>query len=238
MKRRPQRLRFLISAGPTREPLDPVRYVSNYSTGFMGACLAHEALRRGHHVTVVSGPTSYRPPHQARLISVETSHQMFTALRQQLVGADALIMAAAVCDFRPRRPARQKLARRRHLRLALEATPDLLARLPRRRGQLRVGFALETAHALTRATQKLSAKHVDLMVGQVANGTGGPFGRHAVEAFLITAAGATKRLGRVAKPALARAVLDEIEQLWYGGATRRSAQRRAAAHQHPQHRRV
>lgn len=210
------RLRLLISSGPTREPLDPVRFVSNYSTGTMGACLAREALRRGHRVTMVSGPTELLPPRGARVIRVERTREMQQALRREMPRTDVLIMAAAVSDFEPARASRQKLPRRGTLRLALRATPDVVGSLPRRRGQLVVGFALESAEGVARAKQKLKAKRLDLVVGQQMNGTS-PFGPNQVKAFFVNAAGMVTRLGKVSKPRLARVLLDEIEQLWYGG---------------------
>ncbi|MBI3319856.1 MAG: phosphopantothenoylcysteine decarboxylase [Candidatus Omnitrophica bacterium] len=225
-----RRRHVLISAGPTREPIDPVRFLSNYSTGFMGACLANEAKRRGYRVTMVSGPTTEPPPRGVRLVRVEESRQMRHALTEQLPHADALIMAAAVCDFQSAVVRRAKLPRRGKLTLSLEATPDILGGLTRRPGQVVVGFSLETAQTLTRARAKLRAKRLDLMVSQQmtpssaprsringSHGHGSPFGRRAVHAFLLDAAGGARRLGHVSKPRLAHAVLDEIERLWYRG---------------------
>ena len=225
--RRP--LHLLISSGPTREPLDPVRFISNYSTGYMGHALAAEALRRGHHVTVVSGSSGLPPPRGARVISVERAGDLQQAMRREAPKADVIIMAAAVSDFQPVRTARRKLARRGALRLHLKATPDIVGTLPRRRGQLVVGFALETANAEARARQKLQAKRLDLIIGQrmpvsparpehrPGNGHGSPFGRRPVEAVILDARGSVKRPGRITKPMLARLILDEINRLWYGG---------------------
>lgn len=223
--RRP--LRTLISSGPTREPIDAVRFLSNYSTGFMGECLAREAVRRGHRVTVVSGPTDRVALAHATTIQVERAAQMQRALRRELARADVLIMAAAVCDFRPVRISAAKLVRRGRVALRLQATPDIVASLPRRRGQLVVGFALEAEQVRERAARKLTAKRLDLIVGQRLpaqrmkgqaglNGSGSPFGRHRVEAMILHPSGQARELGRVSKPALARVLLDEIEQLWYG----------------------
>ncbi len=229
--RRP--LRVLISSGPTREPIDPVRFLSNYSTGYLGSCLATEAIRRGHRVTLVSGPATVMPPRAARVLWVEQTDQMQAALRRELSKADVLIMAAAVCDFRPvkRRPV--KLLRHRTRHLALRATPDILGSLPRRLGQLRVGFALETGHAQKHALGKLKTKHLDLIVGQRLpaprrsgqagmNGTEGPFGNRAVNAFFLSPSGRATPLGTVSKTRLARAILDEIERLWYGVGVRKT----------------
>ena len=220
-------IRLLISSGPTREPVDAVRFLSNYSTGFMGHCLAMEATRRGHRVTVVSGPTAFLPPRGVKIVRVESAEQMRRALRPRLSRADVLIMAAAVCDFQAATPARGKLPRRGTRRLQLRATPDIVASLPRRPGQLIVGFALETAQAFSRAARKLEEKRLDLIVGQTisvsgGNGSGSPFGERPVHAFFLRASGDVTRLGRLSKPALARALLDEIEQLWYGQAGRRA----------------
>ncbi|OGW92229.1 MAG: hypothetical protein A3D28_01525 [Omnitrophica bacterium RIFCSPHIGHO2_02_FULL_63_14] len=214
--------RVLISAGPTREPLDPVRYLSNESTGYMGARLAAEALLRGHRVTVVRGPASEPFPRGARIIPVTSANEMERAMRRQARGADAVIMAAAVADFRPARASGTKLPRRARLTLTLEATPDIVARLPRRPGRVVAGFALETARVLPHAARKLREKQLDLLVAQSAR-RGFPFGRRKVRAWLVERGGRVTDLGWAAKPAVARALLDKIEALWYGQPRRRQA---------------
>ena len=211
-------LRILIGSGPTREPIDPVRFISNYSTGYMGARLASEALARGHRVTVVSGPSLEPLPTAARIVSVETAQEMEQALRRFAAQADAVIMAAAVSDFRPSRLAAAKLKRteRRPRMLRLLATPDILARLPGRTHQTVAGFALETSAVLPRAARKLREKRLDLLVAQEANGSGTPFGRRRVRAWLLERTGRTVSLGRRSKAGIARALLDKVEALWYG----------------------
>lgn len=214
--------RVVISAGPTREPIDPVRFISNYSTGTMGMCLAREALRRKYRVTLVTGPVDVAPPRGARVVSVEQAGQMRRALRQQMRTADVLIMAAAVCDFQPLRRQRMKLPRRARLTLALKATPDIVGSLPRRRGQLIVGFALESGSPLERARTKLRRKRLDLIVaqhlpaprraGQAGLNGAVPFGPNPVKAWLLDAQGGTKRLGRISKTRLAGKLFDAIEQ--------------------------
>ena len=205
-------LRVLISAGPTREPIDPVRFLSNYSTGYLGNCLVNEALKRGHRVTLVSGPTAITPPQRATVVWVERAQEMHAALRRQMRTADVLIMAAAVCDFQPVTAQQKKLPRRGRLTLALNATPDVVGCLPRRRGQLIVGFALETAGPLAPARAKLRRKRLDVIVAQRINGTGSPFGARPVHAWLLDARGAVKRLGRISKPRLSRLLFDDIER--------------------------
>lgn len=209
-------LRVLITAGPTRERLDPVRFLSNYSTGYMGTVLARQALRRGHRVTLISGPGTERPPAGAQVIAVEGTQDMERALRRQSERSDVVVMAAAVSDFRPRHPATAKLPRRARLTLTLEATPDLLARLPRTSQQVVVAFALETGRVMTRAQEKLRRKRVDLLLAQQISGTGAPFGRTRVDAWLLARDGSARRLGQVSKPYVARTLLDKIEALWYG----------------------
>ena len=220
-------LRVLITAGPTREPLDPVRFISNYSTGYMGARLAGEALRRGHRVTIIRGPASEPMPKTARVIAVERAREMARALRREAPRADAIIMAAAVADYTPVRLVRSKIKRAGRKTLRLRATPDLIGRLPRRKGQLVAGFALETDRAIPRARAKLREKRLDLivaqrvpppkgLVGERAAPARGPFGRQRVRAWLLERAGAVTPLGRVPKPRIARALLDKLEALWYG----------------------
>ena len=209
-------LRILISAGPTREPIDRVRYLSNYSTGYMGALLAAEALARGHRAIVVHGPLTEPLPRGAQSIPVEQAHEMERALRQHASSADVIVMAAAVSDFRPARLAAGKWTRRGRRVLILRATPDIIGRLPRRRKQLVVGFAVESAHVVRRAQRKLRQKRLDLLLAQQANGSGAPFGRHRVQAWLLARRGPVKPLGKIAKSQVARTLLDKIEALWYG----------------------
>ena len=208
-------MRILISAGPTREPIDRVRFLSNYSTGYMGARLAAEALARGHRVVVVHGPIIEPLPSGVRAIAVEQAHEMERALRRYAKSADVILMAAAVSDFRAARQAAGKWPRRGRQVLALKATPDIIGRLPRRPRQLIVGFAVESADVVRRAKRKLRQKRLDLILAQRANG-GSPFGRHPVQAWLVGRGGTVAPLGKIAKSQVARTLLDKIEALWYG----------------------
>src|SRR5437868_12162292 len=155
----------LITAGPTREKIDPVRYLTNRSSGRMGYALAEAALRRGARVLLVSGPVAIDPPAGAELTRAETSEQMRDAVLQLLPQATIVIKTAAVADFRPKSVADQKLKRKGPLTLDLEPTPDILAKLSRRKtAQLIIGFAAETENVLENARKKLSTKALDAIV--------------------------------------------------------------------------
>lgn len=155
----------LITAGPTREKIDPVRYLTNRSSGRMGYALAEAALRRGAHVLLVSGPTALTPPGAAQLISIESADEMRQAVMALLPQATIVIKTAAVSDYRPKRAASQKIKRAGPISLELEPTPDVLAELARSKGSRTVvGFAAETENALENARKKLVAKGLDAIV--------------------------------------------------------------------------
>jgi phosphopantothenoylcysteine decarboxylase / phosphopantothenate---cysteine ligase len=155
----------LITAGPTREMIDPVRYLTNRSSGRMGYALAEAALRRGARVFLVSGPTALTPPGAAEITAVESTEEMRDAVLKLLPQASIVIKTAAVADYRPTSAARQKLKRKGPMTLELEATPDILQELSRRKSsQIVVGFAAETENALENARQKLVAKNLDAIV--------------------------------------------------------------------------
>ncbi len=160
-------LRFLITAGPTREYIDPVRFISNDSSGRMGFALAQAAVRRGHRVTLVHGPVALPPPSGARCVAVVSARQMLTACRRIWPRHDVLIMAAAVADYEAAQPSRYKVRAARGQRiLRLRPTPDVLATLSaaRRPGQVVIGFALEDRQPRRSATAKLRRKNLDAIV--------------------------------------------------------------------------
>jgi len=155
----------LITAGPTREPIDPVRYIGNRSSGRMGYALAEAALRRGARVVLVSGPTALKPPGAAEVIAVETAEEMRQAVLSHFGDATIVIKAAAVADYKPMQRSAQKIKRRGALALELEPTPDILAEVASKRGsQIVVGFAAETENALENARRKLASKSLDAIV--------------------------------------------------------------------------
>ena len=156
---------ILVTAGPTREKIDPVRYLSNRSSGRMGYALAEAALRRGARVLLVSGPTNIRPPEAAALTRIETADEMRQAVLDRLPQATIIIKAAAVADFRPKTVAEQKIKRSGPTSLELEPTPDILAELSARKtNQLVIGFAAETTDVLENARKKLQKKSLDAIV--------------------------------------------------------------------------
>jgi phosphopantothenoylcysteine decarboxylase/phosphopantothenate--cysteine ligase len=156
----------LITAGPTREKIDPVRYLGNRSSGRMGYALAEAALRRGARVVLVSGPAAIQPPSAAELVKVETSEEMRQAVLERVEEASIIIKAAAVSDFRVAKPAEQKMKRSGRITLELEPTTDILAELASRKkeNQIIAGFAAESHNALENARKKLRAKRVDAIV--------------------------------------------------------------------------
>ncbi|MDD2706617.1 MAG: phosphopantothenoylcysteine decarboxylase [Verrucomicrobiae bacterium] len=162
-----RKLRILITAGPTREPIDPVRFISNRSSGKMGFALAEAARKAGHDTILVSGPVSLPPPRGVRLTAVETADEMRRAVLREARHANLIIMAAAVADYTPAEPARQKIKKNAPtLRLLLRKTPDILQELGKRKtsAQTLVGFAAETSLVLPRARAKLIAKNLDFIV--------------------------------------------------------------------------
>jgi phosphopantothenoylcysteine decarboxylase/phosphopantothenate--cysteine ligase len=158
----------LITAGPTREPIDPVRYIGNRSSGKMGYAIAEAALRRGARVILVSGPTNLKPPSAAEVINVQTAQQMRDAVLTRAPEASIIIKAAAVADYRPRQAADQKIKRQAgvSLPLELEGTADILAELGKRKSvkQILIGFAAETENVLENARKKLLTKSLDAIV--------------------------------------------------------------------------
>lgn len=203
----------LVTAGPTREPLDPVRYLSNPSSGKMGYELAREAVARGAATVLVSGPTALVPPAGARTVRVRTAAGMEKACREAFPKADIVIMAAAVSDFRFKEVKGRKAAKAEiGTALAVERTPDILAGLGRRKrpGQLLVGFAAETHDVLAHARRKLAAKNADLMVAN-AVGEGVGFGADENAVSIVAGTGPVQETGTISKREASRVIFDRIE---------------------------
>jgi len=204
--------RIVVSAGPTQEPLDPVRYLTNRSSGKMGYALARVARRRGADVTLVTGPTALPPPPGVRAVPVETAREMARAVEAAFADATVLVMCAAVADYRPRRPLDRKLKKRAaELTVELERNPDILAGLARRKGRrIVVGFAAETHDVAAEARRKLAAKRLDLIVANDVTAPGAAFGGDTNVVRLIDAAGGDETLPLLPKEAVAGRILDWI----------------------------
>jgi phosphopantothenoylcysteine decarboxylase/phosphopantothenate--cysteine ligase len=203
--------RVLITAGPTRERIDPVRFLSNASTGTIGIELAREALARGAEVDLVLGPTLVEPPAGARLARVESAQEMYEAVIARAAEADIAIASAAVADWRPRRTFAQKVKKREGATtLELERTPDILASLgERNQGSFLVGFAAETEDIEAHAREKLAAKRLDaIAVNDVSSAEGG-FGTGESELVLLWPDG-REALGRGSKRELSRRLWDAL----------------------------
>lgn len=210
--------RVLISAGPTREPIDPVRFISNRSSGKMGFAVARAARARGAEVTLVTGPVALGDPPGVRVLRVETAAQMREALLGQFPAADVLVMTAAVADFRPRQQAETKIKKGEHqegLHLELEPTPDILTELAslRQPHQVLVGFAAETQASLDQAQAKREAKGVDLLVLNDVLEPGAGFEVDTNRVTLLHRSGRVESLPLMSKEAVAHAILDRVAEL-------------------------
>jgi phosphopantothenoylcysteine decarboxylase/phosphopantothenate--cysteine ligase len=207
--------RVLITAGPTHEPVDPVRFLGNRSTGRMGVALATEALARGASVTLVLGPGTVEPPPGADVIRVTTAEEMRAAVLDAFDAADAVVMAAAVADFRPKEVAGSKLKNDAGVpEMILEPTPDILAELGERRDrQALVGFAAETDDLETAGRAKLSSKRLDLVVVNRVGRDGTGFGSETNDAMILAADGDDEALRTWTKSELAAAVCDRLAAL-------------------------
>ena len=199
--------KFLITAGPTIEPIDPVRVITNRSSGKMGYSIAQAALDLGAEVTLVSGPTALYPPDGAKFISVSTASEMLRAVMENVRGQDVFIAVAAVSDYRVVNPSANKIKKAEKLVLELEPNPDILASVSALDGSpFCVGFAAETENLDRHAEEKLRKKNVQMIVGNLAQEA---IGRDENEIAIYSPEG-VKRLPRASKRVLARALLEEI----------------------------
>lgn len=203
----------LITAGPTREPIDPVRYLGNRSSGRMGYALAEAALRRGAKVILVTGPTALKPPSAAEVIQVQTAKEMRDTVLANLERSTVVIKAAAVADFTVRNAAEQKIKRGGTLNLELEATPDIIKEITQRKGaRLVVGFAAETHNALENARKKLQGKSLDAIVVNDVSQPGIGFDSERNAVTILTHSGSIA-VPETTKWEVAHRVLDEVVKL-------------------------
>ncbi|HEY6680271.1 MAG TPA: bifunctional phosphopantothenoylcysteine decarboxylase/phosphopantothenate--cysteine ligase CoaBC [Actinomycetota bacterium] len=211
--------RVLVTAGPTHEPIDPVRFIGNRSSGKMGIAIAREAAARGATVTLVLGPATIAPPPAMEVVRVQTADEMRSAVVDRFATADVVVMAAAVADFRPKAPNESKMKKEAGVPdLMLEPTPDILAELGERRrpGQFLVGFAAETDDVEDAGRDKLRSKHLDALVANAVGRDGTGFGSETNEATILVADGRDVPMHTWSKAALASAVCDLIGRFLTG----------------------
>ena len=205
--------RILVTSGPTREPIDPVRYLSNRSSGKMGHAIATAALRRGAEVVLIAGPTALEPPPGATYVPVQTAEEMREAALQHLSSASVVIKAAAVADYRVAEPAGQKIKSKKDegLTLSLVPNPDILRELAARKGRaFLVGFAAETNDVRKNAHAKLSAKGIDLLVANDVSRSEIGFEADDNQVVLLDRWGGEVELPKMAKVAVADAILNRV----------------------------
>jgi len=204
-------VRFLVTAGPTREPIDPVRYLSNRSSGKMGYAIAEAAIEAGHEVVLISGPVDIDRPRAAAVIPISTSDEMFVAVHEHVPNCDVLVMCAAVADYKPVAVFTKKI-KKREAKLLLELIPtrDVLASLPKARKYLVVGFAAETDNIETNAQKKLLKKNCDVVVANDAR-IGMEGDENEVKIFFR--GGANKKISRASKKIVARELIKLFENV-------------------------
>jgi phosphopantothenoylcysteine decarboxylase/phosphopantothenate--cysteine ligase len=209
----------LVTAGPTREALDPVRYLSNRSSGKMGYAVAEAAQRRGARTVLVSGPTTLKPPEGVELLPVTTAAEMRQAVLAQWPAATVLVKTAAVADFRPRQHASQKIRKTgKELTLVLEPTEDILSEVAKRKGsRIVVGFAAETEDLVAHAQGKLRSKDLDLIVANDVSGSDTAFDSDYNTVTILGRDGFERRLPRLRKSDVAQEILNEVVRLRSNG---------------------
>jgi len=208
--------KFMITAGPTREALDPVRFISNRSSGKMGFALARAARARGGEVVLISGPSALRPPMEVKLVKVESAEDMKKAVDHYYKDADVLIKAAAVSDFRPAAKAGSKIKKEQaELMIELEKTPDIVMGLGKKktRNQILVGFAAETEDLVKNASKKLKEKNLDMIVANDISKKGAGFDVDTNIATILPRKGRAEYLPQMTKLELSYKILDKVKNL-------------------------
>jgi len=210
------KLRILITAGPTREFIDPVRFISNSSTGFFGYQIALEAIRRGHKVTLISGPTHLAPPKGVRFIPVTSALEMKREVERFFPRCDCLIMSAAVSDYRPVSIHPRKIKKKKgRLILKLERNPDILSIAAKKKaGRVIIGFALESDDLKENARRKLKRKNLDYIIAASINKRKPPFGNCKIRVLIIPRAGRAETVFSYKKN-LSRIILDKVAATKY-----------------------
>ena len=206
------KLNILITAGGTREYIDPVRFIANASTGRMGYALARAAIKAGHRLTLITGPTSLRPPKEATVVDVVTSDEMFKAVKTNFAKCDCVIMAAAVSDYKPAAISKTKIKKKQTaLSLDLKPTRDILkwAGHNKKKGQTLVGFALEDTDILANAKRKLKSKKLDMIIAN----TPAAIGADTSTLHIKTKTTDWQTYKHISKTTSAKRILNEIIRL-------------------------
>jgi phosphopantothenoylcysteine decarboxylase / phosphopantothenate---cysteine ligase len=216
-------VRFVITAGPTREPIDPVRFFSNRSSGKMGYAIAEAALARKHKVTLISGPASIAPPRGAKNVSITTSDELHDSVHSAVRNCDVLVMCAAVADYKPAVVSARKIKRRKtSLTLKLIPTRDILASLSKRRRYLVIGFAAETHDLKQNAQKKLRGKNCDAIVANDVSGSETGIESDENEVTIFFRDGESKKISRAPKKNIARELVKIIAKMWEKSLTKKS----------------
>ncbi|MDY0189289.1 MAG: bifunctional phosphopantothenoylcysteine decarboxylase/phosphopantothenate--cysteine ligase CoaBC [Desulfuromonas sp.] len=207
--------RVVVTAGPTREELDPVRYISNYSSGKMGYAIARAAQQRGAEVVLISGPTALSPPAGVEFVAVASAQQMYTEVFRALPSATVVIKSAAVADYRPSAISKHKLKKNAaQMVIELEKNPDILAELGQnKQGRILVGFAAETQDLLNNAADKLQRKNLDMIVANDITQAGAGFDVDTNVVKILHANGEVESLPQLTKGEVAQQLLDRVVQL-------------------------
>ncbi|MBR0104392.1 MAG: bifunctional phosphopantothenoylcysteine decarboxylase/phosphopantothenate--cysteine ligase CoaBC [Firmicutes bacterium] len=207
--------KILVTAGPTRESIDPVRYITNHSTGKMGYAIAKMAMRRGADVTLVSGPADLEPPMFMEFVPIESAEDMFREVTKRSDSCDIIIKAAAVADFTPETVSDEKIKKKEGgMTIPLKRTKDILKYLGehKKEGQLLCGFAMETSNLVENARKKLDSKNVDMIAGNSLRDTGAGFGTDTNKITLVTRDGLTE-LPLISKEEVADVILDKLIEM-------------------------
>jgi phosphopantothenoylcysteine decarboxylase/phosphopantothenate--cysteine ligase len=216
-------VRFVVTAGPTREAIDPVRFISNRSSGKMGYAIAEAALAKKHEVTLISGPASIAPPRGAKNVSIITSDELYDAVHRAIRECDVLVMCAAVADYKPAAISARKMKKRNtSFALKLIPTRDILVSLPKRRRYLVVGFAAETHDLTQNAQKKLRAKNCDAIVANDVSGTDTGMESDENEVTIFFRNDESKKISRASKKIIARELVKIIAKMFEKSLTKKS----------------
>jgi phosphopantothenoylcysteine decarboxylase / phosphopantothenate---cysteine ligase len=202
----------IVSAGPTREYIDPVRFISNRSSGILGYAIAEAAQKKGYRVILISGTTSLPRPRGVEFIAIETARELEKVLLDRFPQADILFMASAVCDFRPVRKATHKIKRKGECTITLTANADILKKVATRKKKKQIvcGFCIESRDLIRSAHRKLRVKALDYIVATSVGSGADPFGNATMDPVIIDSAGTTREIKNISKKKLAAFLITMI----------------------------